>query len=187
MQIEARVDQQTEISRELSLWDQKGSRVIRGNLLAIPVCDAFVYVEPIYLEAKQEDIPVPSAGDKPTGGFEKLKSKLASGSPGADPSRAASLPELKRVIVAFGNQVAMEQDLDLALSRVLGKGRAGEKSDIPAATRFLETSDLGGMALEHYNQAKEDLRRGDWAGYGENLKKLEEILRKIAGKSDEKQ
>ena len=54
MQIEARVDQQTEISRELSLWGQRGSRVIRGNLLAIPISDTFIYVEPVYLEAKQE-------------------------------------------------------------------------------------------------------------------------------------
>ena len=45
MQIEARVDQQTEISRELSLWGQRGSRVIRGNLLAIPLGDTFIYVE----------------------------------------------------------------------------------------------------------------------------------------------
>jgi uncharacterized membrane protein (UPF0182 family) len=44
MQIEARVDQQTEISRELSLWSQRGSRVIRGNLLAIPIGDTFIYV-----------------------------------------------------------------------------------------------------------------------------------------------
>ena len=187
MQIEARVDQQTEISRELSLWDQKGSRVIRGNLLAIPVLDAFVYVEPIYLEAKQEDNTAPTTGEAPTGGLQKLRSKLSSGSSGADPSRAASLPELKRVIVAFGNQVAMEHNLDLALSRVLGKGRSVEKADVPAATRFLETSDLGNMALQYYNQAKENLRRGDWAGYGEQLKKLEEILKQIAGKGDEKQ
>jgi uncharacterized membrane protein (UPF0182 family) len=54
MQIEARIDQQTDISRELSLWGQRGSRVIRGNLLAIPVADSFIYVEPIYLEAEQE-------------------------------------------------------------------------------------------------------------------------------------
>jgi len=47
MQIEARVDQQTEISRELSLWGQRGSRVIRGNLLAIPLGDTFIYVEPV--------------------------------------------------------------------------------------------------------------------------------------------
>jgi len=75
MQIEARIDQQTDISRELSLWDQKGSRVIRGNLLAIPVLDAFVYVEPIYLEAKQEDVPAPSAGGRPAGGFRKSSQK----------------------------------------------------------------------------------------------------------------
>ena len=187
MQIEARVDQQTEISRELSLWDQKGSRVIRGNLLAIPVLDAFVYVEPIYLEAKQEDNTAPTTGEAPTGGLQKLRSKLGSGSSGADPSRAASLPELKRVIVAFGNQVAMEHNLDLALSRVLGKGRSIEKADVPGATRLLETSDLGNMALQYYNQAKENLRRGDWAGYGERLKKLEEILKEIAGKGDERQ
>jgi len=187
MQIEARVDQQTEISRELSLWDQKGSRVIRGNLLAIPVCDAFVYVEPIYLEAKQEDIPAPASGGPPTGGLQKLKSKLGSGSSGADPSRAASLPELKRVIVAFGNQVAMDQNLDLALSRVLGKRHSGGKSDVPAAARLLQTSDLGVLALQYYNQAKTSLRRGDWAGYGDNLEKLEEVLEKIAGKSDGRQ
>jgi len=187
MQIEARVDQQTEISRELSLWDQKGSRVIRGNLLAIPVCDAFVYVEPIYLEAKQEDIPAPASGGSPTGGLQKLKSKLGSGSSGADPSRAASLPELKRVIVAFGNQVAMDQNLDLALSRVLGKRHSGGKSDVPAAARLLQTSDLGVLALQYYNQAKTSLRRGDWAGYGDNLEKLEEVLEKIAGKSDGRQ
>ena len=184
MQIEARVDQQTDISRELSLWDQKGSRVIRGNLLAIPVLDAFVYVEPIYLEAKQEDVTAPTTGGPPARGLQKLKSKLGSGLSDNDPTRAASLPELKRVIVAFGNQVAMEQNLDLALSRVLGKGPSRVKTDVPGATKLLETSDLGRLALEYYNRAKERLRRGDWAGYGENLLKLEETLERIVGKED---
>jgi uncharacterized membrane protein (UPF0182 family) len=186
MQIEARVDQQTDISRELSLWDQKGSRVIRGNLLAIPVLDAFVYVEPIYLEAKQEDVPVPSSAGRSPGVGQKLKSKLGPASQGGDPSRAASLPELKRVIVAVGNRVAMEQTLDMALSRVLGKGTKRGRTDVPAATKLLETSDLGTLALEYYNRAKESLRRGDWTGYGENLEKLEEILERIAGKRDVK-
>ncbi len=184
MQIEARVDQQTDISSELSLWDQKGSRVIRGNLLAIPVCDAFVYVEPIYLEAKQEDVPRPSSGEQPSGGLQKLRSKLGSASSGDDPSRAASLPELKRVIVAVGNRVAMERTLDLALSRVLGKGISSGKTDVPAATKILESSNLGALALDYYNQAKASLREGDWAGYGEKLEKLEEVLEKIAGKRD---
>jgi hypothetical protein len=56
-QIEATIDQDTTISRQLSLWDQHGSRVLRGNLLVIPVGDAFLYVEPVYLRAEDSEIP----------------------------------------------------------------------------------------------------------------------------------
>ncbi|TGE36984.1 UPF0182 family protein [Desulfosporosinus fructosivorans] len=51
LQIESRIDQDPEISKELSLWDQKGSSVIRGNLLALPIGGNFLYVEPIYLQS----------------------------------------------------------------------------------------------------------------------------------------
>jgi hypothetical protein len=51
------IDQDTTISRQLSLWDQRGSRVIRGNLLVIPIDDALLYVEPVYLRAEENDIP----------------------------------------------------------------------------------------------------------------------------------
>ncbi|MFH1347078.1 MAG: UPF0182 family protein [Candidatus Margulisiibacteriota bacterium] len=57
MQIEARIDQQTDISQEFTLWGQGGSRVIRGNLLAIPIEQSIVYVEPIYLEATSGSLP----------------------------------------------------------------------------------------------------------------------------------
>jgi len=56
-QIEATIDQDTTISQQLSLWDQRGSQVLRGNLLVIPIDDAFVYVEPVYLRAESNDIP----------------------------------------------------------------------------------------------------------------------------------
>ena len=56
-QMEARIDQEPDISRQLSLWNQRGSRVIRGNLLVIPVNDTLLYVEPIYLEAEQTQLP----------------------------------------------------------------------------------------------------------------------------------
>jgi uncharacterized membrane protein (UPF0182 family) len=56
-QIEARIDQQTEISQQFTLWGQVGSRVIRGNLLAIPIEQSIVYVEPIYLEASSGELP----------------------------------------------------------------------------------------------------------------------------------
>ncbi|MBN2057196.1 MAG: UPF0182 family protein [Candidatus Saganbacteria bacterium] len=57
MQIEARIDQQTEISQQFTLWGQAGSRVIRGNLLAIPIEQSIVYIEPIYLEATSGSLP----------------------------------------------------------------------------------------------------------------------------------
>jgi uncharacterized membrane protein (UPF0182 family) len=51
------IDQNTLISEQLSLWDQKGSRVIRGNLIVIPIDNAFLYVEPVYLLAEGINIP----------------------------------------------------------------------------------------------------------------------------------
>ena len=56
-QIEARIDQESRISEQLSLWDQRGSRIIRGNLLTIPVDESILYVEPIYLQAEQSQLP----------------------------------------------------------------------------------------------------------------------------------
>ncbi|HUU80476.1 MAG TPA: UPF0182 family protein, partial [Acidobacteriota bacterium] len=108
MQVEARVDQQTEISRELSLWGQKGSRVIRGNLLAIPLGELFIYVEPIYLRAAQDRGESAPAQPSQPRGFGRPKMTGAAGSPELDKLEAAALPELKRVIVAFGNRLVME-------------------------------------------------------------------------------
>jgi len=57
IQVEATIDQDTTISQQLSLWDQRGSRVIRGNLLVIPIGHSFIYVEPVYLIAEDSEIP----------------------------------------------------------------------------------------------------------------------------------
>ncbi len=57
LQIEARIDQNEEISQQFTLWNQSGSRVIRGNMLVIPVGQSNLYVEPIYLLADQGSIP----------------------------------------------------------------------------------------------------------------------------------
>jgi uncharacterized membrane protein (UPF0182 family) len=69
LQIEAMIDQNTLISQQLSLWDQRGSRVIRGNLIIIPIDNSFLYVEPVYLKAEGTNIPqlkrvIVVAGDK---------------------------------------------------------------------------------------------------------------------------
>jgi uncharacterized membrane protein (UPF0182 family) len=180
MQIEARVDQQTEISRELSLWGQRGSRVIRGNLLAIPLGDTFIYVEPVYLEAKQEESEAPPVATPQT---RRLTRSTRQGtSLQGNRSKAASLPELKRVITAFGNRLVMEENLDKALSSILGKQVFSKQKEstslmtLPAGG----ASSLGARALEHYNKAKEHLRNGNWAGYGKELENLEGLLKEMA-------
>ena len=178
MQIEARIDQQTEISRELSLWGQRGSRVIRGNLLAIPMSNAFIYVEPIYLEAKQEaqrPVPVPQSqsGVKPQ--TQQAARPARKGS-----TTTASLPELKRVIVVLGNRVVMEKRLDMALNRVLLGEIVRRKETSPLMSEPDAVSDIGVQALKYYNKAKNYLRQGDWAGFGRELEKLENILKQLS-------
>jgi uncharacterized membrane protein (UPF0182 family) len=185
MQIEARVDQQTEISRELSLWGQRGSRVIRGNLLAIPLGDTFIYVEPVYLEAKQEASEAPPAATPQTRRLTRPTRQRTTSPSQQDRSKAASLPELKRVIVAFGNRLVMEEDLDRALSSILGKQVISKQPD-SASPMILSNggaSSLGARALEHYNKAKEHLRNGNWTGYGDELENLEGLLNEMASKT----
>jgi len=153
-QIEARIDQDTEISKQLSLWNQGGSQVIRGSLLAIPIEKSILYVESLYLAAEK-----------------------------------GQLPELKRVIVAFGNAIAMEENLELALQRIFGGELMREKefSTVPvaAAAMVKEKSDrqLVVEALSHYRKAQESLRQGNWGAYGEELKKMDDMLRSIERKN----
>lgn len=145
-QIDARIEQDAFISQQLSLWRQSG-QVIRGSLLAIPIEQSLLYVQPLYLAAEK-----------------------------------GSLPELKRVFVAFGNQIAMEETLEQSLQRIFG-GKA------PTAPPTLETAvlkealstdgNLARRALDHFSRSQELLRQGNWAGYGEEQKRLESLLREM--------
>jgi len=181
MQVEARINQQTEIARQLSLWDQRGSRVIRGNLLAIPVCDSFIYVEPIYLQAKREEKRGDLVGETPSTGPGQTRMRQAAPSSARDQS--AALPELKRVIAVSSNRISMEENLDKALSRVLGGDITPQERVVPAAVEILKSSSLGVVALDHYNKARAYLREGDWAGYGRELENLERTLQQLAAEA----
>ena len=144
-QIDARIDQDTSISQQLTLWNQRGSQVIRGSLLAIPIEKSLLYVQPLYLAAEQ-----------------------------------GSLPELKRVIVAFGNQIAMEETLEQSLQKIFGGKASREPTQVvsaPGAAK--DEKNLARQALEHFQRSQEFLRQGNWAGYGEELKKVETLLREM--------
>lgn len=95
-QIENRINQDGDISEQLNLWSQGGSKVIRGNLLVIPIEDTLLYVEPIYIESSNE----------------------------------TSLPEVKRIVVAYGDKIVMEPTLSDSLNRMMeliGQGSGSEQ------------------------------------------------------------
>ncbi|MFQ5540080.1 MAG: UPF0182 family protein, partial [Candidatus Binatia bacterium] len=142
-QIDARIDQDANISQKLTLWGQAGSQVIRGSLLAIPIENSLLYVQPLYISAEK-----------------------------------GSLPELKRVITAFGNRIAMEETLRQSLERLFGGAVEGEEvktAKVPEVSG--EAGDLARRALEHYNRSLELLREGNWAEFGKELKRLEGLLK----------
>jgi uncharacterized membrane protein (UPF0182 family) len=95
------------------------------------------------------------------------------------------LPELKRVIVAFGNRLIMEENLDSALRGVLG-GKVIPKRPATASRDIPKTlaSNLSETALEHYMKAKEQLRQGNWTAFGEELELLEKALKEMAQKPE---
>ncbi|MGH7843724.1 MAG: UPF0182 family protein [Candidatus Binatia bacterium] len=146
-QIEARINQDTFISQQLALWNQQGSQVIRGSLLAIPIEQSLLYVQPLYLAS----------------------------------SNKGSLPELKRVITAFGNQIAMEETLEQSLERIFSGRTATAPVPITVALpeKAAAAKTQANRALEHYQRAQELLRQGNWAGFGDELKRLEEALKEL--------
>jgi uncharacterized membrane protein (UPF0182 family) len=149
-QIDARIDQDPVISQQLSLWNQRGSQVIRGSLLAIPIDQSLIYVQPLYLAASEQ----------------------------------GALPELRRVIVAYGNQIAMEPTLEQSLARIFSglappAAVAASRPSGPAPDAGAVRS-LGQRAWEIWGRSQDALRRGDWAQYGAEQKRLEEMLRSLS-------
>jgi uncharacterized membrane protein (UPF0182 family) len=145
-QVDARIDQDTTISQQLTLWSQRGSQVIRGSLLAIPIEKSLLYVQPLYLAAEQ-----------------------------------GALPELKRVIVVFGNQIAMEESMEQSLQKIFGGKPPPAPRPVPdsPAQVAVDDKDLARRAWEHFQRAQESLKQGNWSGYGDELKKVEGLLKEM--------
>jgi hypothetical protein len=144
-QIEARVNQNTGISQQISLWNQMGSRVIRGSLLVVPIENSILYVTPLYLRAE-----------------------------------SGQLPELKRVIAAYGDRVVMEETLPEALAALFSQSvpvtAAGAGPAVAGPPNAMARDALG-----HYERAIERLKAGDWAGFGAELDALRPLLQNLSG------
>ncbi len=144
-QITNRINQDTEISQQLTLWDQRGSQVIKGSLLVIPIEKSLLYVQPIYLKAE-----------------------------------GGKIPELKRVIVAYENKIAMEKTLDLTLERIFsGQIKITPDTSLKELETITSDKNLIQQAKEYYDNALNAQQRGDWALYGQEIEKLGEILKSL--------
>jgi uncharacterized membrane protein (UPF0182 family) len=158
-QIENRINQDTDIAQQVSLWDQRGSQVIRGDLLVIPINKALLYVQPMYLQ-----------------------------------SEGGQIPELKRVVVAYQNQVIMRETLDAALSAMFGGAvdarrptvvaAAADSTAVPRVPTTAGVMDVATRATiaeaqRRYQAAMDAQRKGDWARYGEEIKQLGVLLERL--------
>ncbi len=157
-QIVSRINQDEDISPQLTLWNQQGSQVIQGTLLVVPIEESLLYIRPLYLRAADGQIP-----------------------------------ELKRVIVAYQNEIVMEETLALALNRLFG-GRApdgllaattsdsltvGSSNPTSPETAFDPSIGISipwSEALQQLERALEAQREGDWSRYGSELNQLRQIL-----------
>jgi uncharacterized membrane protein (UPF0182 family) len=159
MQIEGFIDQQTEISKEFSLWNSAGSSYNRGNMFVIPIEDSLVYVEPIYLEATNSSLP-------------EVKRVIIYYN-----DRIAYEPSLAEALDAmFGAGSGSPLNGDDT------EQPGGTPSETPGEG-ILDTDALIRRAVDAYNNAISAQQSGDWAAYGRYLKELEDYLNRLSPES----
>ncbi len=147
--IETKIDQDTAISSQLTLWSQMGSDVLRGNTVVIPIEDSLLYVEPIYLKS----------------------------------DTASNFPEMKNVVISFGDTILMEPTLNKAIESLFGINKVPGRPETPQEpdTDYDDTNinDLINKANDAFNDANEASQSGNWAEYGKKIEELEKILNQL--------
>jgi uncharacterized membrane protein (UPF0182 family) len=148
-QIEARIDQDTLISQQFSLWDQRGSSIIRGNLLIIPINDSILYVEPVYLKAEQRELP-------------ELKRVIVSY--GGEVMMGLNLQETIEAV--FGGKLGTVEQ-PLTEGAPVASGEQGKLQDeIQRIT-------------DHFTAARKHLSEGNWVKYGEEMDQVEKLIQSL--------
>ena len=155
MQVENFISQEPDISQQISLWNTQGSRVLRGNLLILPMNNSLLYVEPIYIQSEDEK---------------------------------TAIPELRRVVIGYENEVVWGESLEEALRKMFGQGTRFQTTEATATTETtvdqtdqLSVRELIQQANQHFSEAQSAQRAGDWTEYGRSLQLLEETLQQLDG------
>ena len=151
-QVVNRINQDTEVARQISLWDQRGSQVIRGELLVLPIGQSLIYVQPLYLRAEGGRIP-------------ELKRVIVAheGRVAMEESLDAGLARL------FGTGGA----------RPAAAPVATVAAEAPVARPDTAVAATIRQAIELYDRARAAQRNDDWAAYGTAMRQLGELLRRL--------
>ncbi len=149
-QISARIDQEPDISAQISLWNQSGSEVLRGNLLVIPVGESILYVQPLYLEARG------SSGSLP-----EMKRVIVASS-----ERVVMRTTLPEALIALTADIPQ-----VTLPGTEEEGAVPQPTDV-----VLDLATLAEQAVAAYERGQQALVEGDWQAYGESQMELERIL-----------
>ena len=156
MQFEARVNQDTEISRELTLWSQQGSWVIRGNLIIVPIGDTLLYVEPLFLQAEQGEIP-------------ELKQVIV-----GHRKRLGHEADAGRSPRRIGGRGRAQAPPERPSATSAPPDDSAPAVDATAA-------ELAERALTLFDAARRFAGEGDWSAYGNALDELGDVLEQLRG------
>jgi uncharacterized membrane protein (UPF0182 family) len=158
-QIVARINQDQEISPQITLWNQQGSQVIQGTLLVIPIKESLLYVRPLYLKSSDGKIP-------------ELKRVIV-----AYQNRIVMADTLDTALARIfgGDNQKRESGSTSNTTAPQGDSRALNQPASPPATQA-----LAAQARDHYQRAMQAQRDGNWALYGEEIRLLGESLQGLA-------
>ncbi|MBL8228790.1 MAG: UPF0182 family protein [Bryobacterales bacterium] len=159
MQIDARINQDQNISKDLSLWNQQGSQVLRGQMLVLPVDDTFVYIEPIYIQASEARMP------------QLKKVAIAAGN---------NLIYADTYEQALAELTGLRPQVPLEVSRAPqpAAAPAGAAAPAPAASTAADADRRLDQIRRHMQRYRELASQGKWAEAGKELEALETAVRR---------
>jgi uncharacterized membrane protein (UPF0182 family) len=159
-QIEAKIDAEPTISAQISLWNQSGSKVIRGNLIVMPVQDSLLYLQPVYLQSTSSAFPE----------LQKVivasSTKVVWGN-----TLAEALDQLLGVTPGPGQTPTPTPGPGQTPTPTTGPGQTPPAGNVQGLVTY---------ANHHFELAQQALRNGDFATYGAEMKLVQDALRQLA-------
>ncbi|MDV3429285.1 MAG: UPF0182 family protein [Bacillota bacterium] len=143
----SKINQDTTISQEITLWNKEGSQVVYGDTIILPIKNSLLYIEPLYLRS----------------------------------NGANAIPEMKRVIMMYGDKIISAETIDKALAGIFDY-----KTDTGVALPGTSTNSGSSISKENaaaikdlYDKAIAAQKNGDWASYGDYIKKLGDLINQL--------